>query len=157
MPIQNVRRPPQCSRLSTCPYCYANFRMTENYPGHRYYKKPLKSRRVYKENVVIRPTMDQEASAANCGCADHDFATLYPTLTAYLSDPKWDDGTARECSSMALSVQNGQMCLALNDKAFKRSIYTTAGSLEAALLALDEALREGTGVWRQWKPGAPKK
>lgn len=100
-----------------------------------------------------RPTPAQETSARETGCPDATFAGKYPTLVAYLTDDAWEDGKARETSAISFTIKDGVFQLAINDKALKQSLYTTAATMTEALKLAEGALRDGTGQWRSWKRG----
>lgn len=79
-----------------------------------------------------------------------------PHITEHLSATKYDDGSKREQSSLSVSVVDGAVAIALNDKDLSRSAYTLAASLEEALKLLEEALAADKAVWRPWKLGKKK-
>lgn len=86
-----------------------------------------------------RPSPREEQARATTGQADETFTVLYPTILTYLLDDKWDDGKAREVSAISFTIKEGNWQLALNDKALKRSFYTTGATLESCLEALEAA------------------
>lgn len=86
-------------------------------------------------------------------CSDEGFLKKYPTIVTHLSDDKYDDGGARELSTLAVSIREGQIAIALNDKDLKQSMYTMAETLTEALKLLEGALAAGNGEWRPWKAG----
>lgn len=104
-----------------------------------------------------RATMESRAAVASCGCPDAEFARMYPTIAAYLSDDRWDDGKPRELSSLTVSIVGGLLQLALNDKARGCSCYSSAPSLGEALALLDNAVLEERVQWRVWKQGGEKR
>lgn len=75
----------------------------------------------------------------------------YPTIVEYMTDAFWDDGKPREPSSLTINIGGDQVRISLNDKPQKRSVNTTAASLEAALQALEHVLAAGSPPWRYWK------
>jgi len=100
-----------------------------------------------------RPSPTQAAAAEATGCCDEVWGKKYPSIVEHMTCAKWDDGGAREPSSLAITFQGGRAQLALNDKELKQSLYTTAGSVVEALGLLEKALASGVGEWRQWKSG----
>lgn len=90
------------------------------------------------------------------GCTDEGFMKNHPTIVTYLTDTTWDDGSNREVSALTVSIRDGSMCLALNDKDAKQSLYTQAETLREALKLMEGALKDGSGVWRPWKMGKKK-
>jgi len=80
----------------------------------------------------------------------------FPTVCEYLSTTSWEDGTPREASALSVSVQDGCILIALNDKDLKQSLYTSAESLLEALKLMEGALSSNVGQWRPWKAGKKK-
>lgn len=96
-------------------------------------------------------------SAASGACSDDVFVKKYPNILIYLTDASWEDGKDRELSQLSISVRNGAIALALNDKALKQSLYTQADTLTEALKLMEGALQDGSGEWRAWNAGKGKK
>lgn len=92
----------------------------------------------------------EPGSKCNVMPVEQGFTKRYPTIVMYMTDLVWDDGTPREVSSLGVSVKDGLMCLALNDKDGRQSAYTSAVTLEKALEALEKALAEDAVTWRAW-------
>lgn len=84
-------------------------------------------------------------------CSDGSFAAKFPTITTWMTDGFWDDGKAREVSTLGVRFGDGQVHLSLVDHDAKRSVYTDAKTIEDALMLLEEALKAETCVWRAWK------
>lgn len=104
-----------------------------------------------------KPVKDGAAPRVSVGvCSDEQFCKRYPTIVTYLTDDQWDDKTAREVSVLSVSVRDGLIALALNDKECKQSLYTQAETLGEALKLLEGCLVDGSGVWRPWKAGKKK-
>jgi len=88
------------------------------------------------------------------------FAGLCPTLWAYLSDKRWEDGSARTTATMTMFVEDGQVKLCLNDRDGGRTAWSTSSSLEGAAYGLEDRLCKGTLDWRpakQWGKGGKNK
>lgn len=98
-----------------------------------------------------RPSEKQLAAGRKHLCTDESFLKLYPTLCAYLTDAKWDDGKEREVSTFTVSMGPSGVQVGLNDKAMSRSAYCTAGSLSEALALLEDGLKADSIGWRPWK------
>jgi hypothetical protein len=80
----------------------------------------------------------------------------YPLIMEYLVTDKYEDGSARDTSALAVNVRDGEVLVALNDKDLKQSAYTQARTLAEALGLLEGALRDGKALWRPWKSGKRK-
>ena len=140
-----------------CGLCYANKRGRSNHKGHRGYRsKPLKHVNYFPEHQVKKPTQEPQKTAGAVSLSDTSFSNKHPHITEYLCTEKWEDGTARDPSALSISVREGYMSLALNDKDLKQSLYTQAETLAEALKLMEGCLKDGTGVWRPWKAGKRK-
>lgn len=98
-----------------------------------------------------KPTAGKGKTGQAGSCPDAKLMKAYPTLVEYLVTVKWDDGSARERSTVTLFIEDGSVKLALNDRDLSRSLYVTADSLDEALGALEEALKDDSADWRAWK------
>jgi hypothetical protein len=103
-----------------------------------------------------KPSEKQAATAVSTGCPDAQWASKYPHICEYLSSAVWEDGSAREPSALSVSIRDGMIALALNDKELKQSMYTQAGSVAEALKLMEGALAGGIEAWRPWKAGKRK-
>jgi hypothetical protein len=119
--------------------------------GHRYTASVCVPRRPYEGGIVKKPTKEESESAAEVGCTDPSWVQKYPTLLEYLTSAVWDDKSPREVSTLSIRIEGGQFQLGLNDKAMKRSVYTTASTLTEALKLLEGCLAHGKEPWRSWK------
>lgn len=104
-----------------------------------------------------KPDGQQQASAHSTGCPDEALMKKYPRIVEYLVTTQWDDGSSRLTSSLAVSITDGMIQVALNDKELKQSFYSSAGSLPEAMGLLEKALAAGVDGWRVWKSGAKRK
>ena len=100
-----------------------------------------------------KPDAKAKAAIKKDGFSDLDFRKRYPKLTEYLITSRWEDGSARELSSIAISVHDGLVQVAVNDKELKQSLYSTAGTLPEALQLAEDAIKDDLGAWRPWKSG----
>lgn len=96
------------------------------------------------------------ANASGIQSIDDKWMKRYPTILQFLCDDKYDDGGAREVSALSVSIREGDILLALNDKDLKQSVYTQAHSFEEGMKLMEEALRDGKAQWRPWKAGKRK-
>jgi hypothetical protein len=101
-------------------------------------------------------TAGQGKVAEGVTILDDGFAKRYPSLTEYMTADKYEDGGARERSNLSISIREGSVLLALNDKELKQSIYTSDDTLQGALKLLEGALTGGQAQWRPWKTGKRK-
>lgn len=95
----------------------------------------------------------EQASAKKQGkheTSDEAFAKKFPTLLEFLTTAEWEDGTARETSTLTVFIEDGAFKVAVNDRDLKQSIYLTGKTLQDALGAAERALGGGTADWRAW-------
>lgn len=104
-----------------------------------------------------KPPLETTSAGTSVPLSDEGFMKKHPVLYEYLTDVKWDDGTAREPSTLSLFVEDGRFKAALNDKAMRRSLYVSGDRFQDAILALEKALTGQTPDWRVWKAGKGKK
>lgn len=74
----------------------------------------------------------------------------FPTMAEYLLDCFWDDGKPRECCTLSIKFLGDNVQLSMNDKELRRSITTTAESLQDAMDAMERCLAAGRAPWRPW-------
>jgi hypothetical protein len=105
----------------------------------------------WEVQVMKRPDHTPSKAAGQVGkCSDDTWTKKYPRILEYLTDDKYDDGSARDVSALSISIRDGDIALALNDKDLKCSLYTQAESLTTAMRLMEEALASGKGEWRPW-------
>lgn len=80
--------------------------------------------------------------------SDHQMASKYPTLFAYLTDRNWGDGSARLTSTILIFVENGVLRVCINDRDNNRSAFVTGVTLEDALNTVETKLCGETMEWR---------
>ncbi len=102
-----------------------------------------------KEAAAPAATVSATVDAAGC-------LKELEALLEYMTLERWEGGGAREPATVTVFFEGGGLRLALNDRAMRRSMYVTAGTVEAGLRALDKALRSSSGDWRAWKGSAKK-
>lgn len=152
-PNKGRRRHP----LADCLLCYTNVTRGPAYPGHIGWVSPRLYVRPFESYVMKRPEGKVAGARSGGGvCSDEQLVKRYPTIMLYLTDAVYDDGGAREVSALSVSVRDGQVALALNDKDLKQSLYTQAETLPEAMKLMEGALVSGTGEWRPWKAGKKK-
>lgn len=81
----------------------------------------------------------------------------FPNLLAMLQDSKYDDGSARETSTLLVLAEGGMVKLCLNDRDLGRTAWTTATTLEDALASLESRLAKDQCEWRKSEPWQGRK
>jgi len=104
-----------------------------------------------------KPEAQPQTPGAKAILRDPALNKKFPQLVEHLTCDEWEDGTARETSTISIFAEQGAIKLALNDRAMKRSAYLTAETLEQALHGLETGLAKGTLDWRQWGARTKKK
>lgn len=98
-----------------------------------------------------KPSETVSAEPGASGCTDTQWAKRFPTIVEYMTAMVYDDGTARETSSLSIRMDSGECKVALNDSDNERSMYTAAQTVEKALSFMEEHLKASGGSWRPWK------
>lgn len=97
-----------------------------------------------------KPDQSPGAPVAANPAMCEDMAT-WPRLWEHLADDKWDDGSAREPSSLSVFVADGQMKACLNDRDSECSLYVSGATLVDCLTALEKRLNgDKEADWRAW-------
>lgn len=71
-----------------------------------------------------------------------------PRLWELLTDDAWDDGTARERSTVLILCDGPVAKVWLNDRATGRTAWASGETVEQALRNLEEQLATGAVPWR---------
>jgi len=85
------------------------------------------------------------------------WAETYPALYEYLTSDEYEPGKARITSTLNISLSEGMIKLALNDRDNERTLWVSGASVPDALEALEALLASGGGEWRVNKPWTPPK
>lgn len=139
-----------------CAYCYANLKGRTRYKGHRGYRAYVYVGPTWSDDSMRKPEKRPQSDDYPRGCSDASFSKRYPHLLMYLSETKWDDGTARVPSSFTVFLEGGMVKVALNDKDGQRSLYSSSETLQGALDAIEGHLASDTGDWRAWNSRTKK-
>lgn len=95
-----------------------------------------------------KPVVDDAAASRESKPDRGQFLDASPLTWAMLTDDVWDDGTARERSTLLILADGGVVKLWLNDRALGRACWISGESLEEAFNSLESALYAGTAAWR---------
>lgn len=101
-----------------------------------------------EESEVKRPNPGEQYKKVEPKWVDHDFESLYPNLTEYLTAESWDDGKARRTSTLLVFFEAGSLKLCLNDRDSNRSAFFCEGTMADTLARIESALTDGTVEWR---------
>jgi len=106
---------------------------------------------------VKKPTPKEADRVAAGSLSDESFAKRHPCLTEMMVTDVWDDGTDRERTTFTVSHTEHGVQVAVNDKDQRKSLYSTAGTLQEALKLAEKAIADGVDAWREWGGGKGKK
>lgn len=142
-------------REKWCGYCYAGRKGRCFYKGHWGWRAAARPshRRVRSVRKPSKP--DNGAGSQMARVEATLFSTEFSTLTEWLVENVWEDGTTRETSTLLVFMEEGRWKGCLHDRDGHRSVFLTAGSPEDLFKALDEGLREDSLDWRAKAPRAP--
>lgn len=104
-----------------------------------------------------KPDVTPRAAAAAGAFADPKWQERYPLVWEHLAHTEWEDGGARETSTVVIRIEDGRFNMALNDREQKASAYVTADTIADGMAALEKGLKAGTTDWRPWKGGKKRK
>jgi len=76
------------------------------------------------------------------------FLAKYPTLLDHLKSPKYDDGTARQTSTLMIFCENESLKICLNDRDNGRSVFVCGANICEALQSLEDGLCGDSLEWR---------
>lgn len=103
-----------------------------------------------KGDVMALRRIQQQAASATAGESSLADRGQWPFLVEYLTTLVYDDGTARQPSSLVIVADASNWRGCVTDKDNDRTLWRTAASLEGLLLELEEALaKDDPSSWRQ--------
>lgn len=83
---------------------------------------------------------------------DKETADTWPAWFEWMTTDAWEDGTARETSTLLVFVEDGLWKCCFNDREGSRRLWVSGSTLGGMLGALDASLRTGEGDWREMRP-----
>lgn len=106
--------------------------------------------------VNARPVAPPPSSGGSDVPLSTAFQKRYPALTEHLTVDKWDDGKARETTTLSFFVDAGTLKCCVNDRARAMTAFVSGDSLEAILDDVEAGLVNDDLDWRIKKVGYPK-
>lgn len=79
---------------------------------------------------------------------DMSFIDLYPTLSEYLFQGTWEDGSIRSTATLMFFAEGVVLKGVLNDRAFNRSAFVTDSTFNGLLAKIEVGLVSGNLDWR---------
>jgi len=87
---------------------------------------------------------------------DKETADSWPAWFEWMTTDVWEDGTARETSTLLVFVEDGLWKCCFSDREASRRLWVSGTTLGGMLGALDASLRTGEGDWREMRPSEPR-
>lgn len=106
-------------------------------------------------SLLRKSDMDGRAGSGPRPLTDPGFAGPYPLLWSFLTQNKWEDGSARQTSSVLMFSDDGVLKLMLRDRDAGLCLWVAAGTVMGLFDAVEAALGDPRADWRQdrVKPG----
>jgi len=87
------------------------------------------------------------------GVGQSDASTLWPLVWEYFTSVSYEDGSARQTSTLMLFAESGTVKVCLNDRDADQSLWAAGLTPEAALTSLEGMLGSGAADWRAKRKG----
>lgn len=97
-------------------------------------------------NKADRPSPQAVAAAV---MDESEWAQRWPLMLAYMTQDRWEDGTARQTASVLLFKQDGMIKAMLRDRDTGLCLWAAGNGLFAVLNALEGLLCDPKADWRQ--------
>jgi hypothetical protein len=102
----------------------------------------------YAEMLLEKGSMRKVAGGGAEVLTDPDFAALYPTLFAYMTQSTWPDGSAREVSTLSVFADGGMAKCVLKDRAGGVCLWASCPNLTNLFGVLEALLCDPGAEWR---------
>lgn len=79
---------------------------------------------------------------------DAEFSDRYPTLTAFLMDEKYSDGTKRLTGSLSVFSKGGSLIVCVNDNDRLRNAYVSMTTWEETMFKIELGIAKDDLEWR---------
>lgn len=126
----------RCSGVSTCPPKCKRADM----PFHVI---------TYLRSELMKKRQVKVSGLASAVLTDKAFTSDYPLIWEHLTATKFDDGTARQTSTLLLFAQDGVLKAMLKDKEAGLCAWVSGATWDGLLTALELALGDDLFEWRQ--------
>lgn len=95
-----------------------------------------------------KPERQSEKSATPVLVLTESVVSLYPTLIEYMTVDAYDDGAARETTTLTIFAEEGGLKACVKDREGDRVAFVTGDSFEAILGAVERGLADDSLDWR---------
>lgn len=96
-----------------------------------------------------RSTSDRSSEQLSDVLVECALSKRYPTLIAFVTQQKWEDGTARSLGTLSVSAGDGSWKLCLNDRDSGEFAFVSGKSLTELLTTAEKLLDEMRLDWRR--------
>jgi len=129
---------------------------SEGFGTLRWFRLGFDERGIFLGNFVrrARETLKNASTAAYPD--DAGFIENYPAIWDFMTCDRYDDGKARQRSSLTVFCDGAAFKASLNDKEAKCSAFVSGTTFSDVLSVLEAALQDDTADWRSWN-GQKKK
>lgn len=136
-----------CRAWRSCPLCQLGD--VGAYHGDRQNRKPrIVCLRGRDDMPIKKPEVSGAHPQSSVGARDGDEWVLYPNLLEFLTESKYEDGSARELATLLVFWQDGTWKGCLNDRDVNRNTFVSSGSIAGLLAVLEEKLSTSSVEWR---------
>lgn len=135
-------------RGCVCEICKHLWSKSTRYEQSRKTIMKVEMERRLVDDMLRRPLPGERSGPKEAVFNDADFFATYPQTAAQLRQMTYDDGSQRVTSTLLVFCDQQVLRVCLNDRDNNRSVFFTGETLEAALLAMENALASNTVEWR---------
>ena len=100
------------------------------------------------EQMLSKDTTRRVVGGEAAAVADEEWATLYPMLTAHLTQAKWPDGSGRQLSTLSLFADGGVVKCVLKDRDAGLCLWAACPTFSGLFGVLEALLCDPGAEWR---------
>jgi len=140
-----------------CIWCYEGVKAKAYHRGHFGYSAEAKRRLRERQCMAMkRPAGGGHTPGTGTPSAS-DLEVLFPSSWSHLTEKTWEDGSAREVSTLLIFWEDNWWKCCRNDRALSRSAWSSGSTPEGLLQELEAALATDRLEWRAKSPGGKKR
>lgn len=100
-------------------------------------------------SLLRKADMDGRGGSGPRPLTDPTFAGDYPLLWSYLTQNKWEDGTARQTASLLVFSDDGVLKGMLRDREAGLCLWVAGATVSGLFEAIEGSLGDPRADWRQ--------
>lgn len=104
---------------------------------------------------LLRRLPSRNGASSPCAPADPGMMKVYPVIYAYLTDDTFEDGEARERSTMLLVAEGDLFKACMIDKNADATLWASGATFDDLFACLETRLSDPGSDWRRRKPPGP--